>query len=48
VRTAKGKEKVVAWLKYLENQSHHNSNATLASYDFSWMWEELDVLDRRR
>lgn len=48
VRTAKGKEKVVAWLKYLENQSHHNSSATLASYDFSWMWEELGVLDRRR
>ncbi|WP_342236464.1 hypothetical protein [Inquilinus sp. OTU3971] len=48
VRTAKGKEKVVAWLKYLENQSHRNPDETLASYDLSWMWEELGVPDRRR
>ncbi|MGO1076182.1 hypothetical protein [Inquilinus sp. CA228] len=48
VRTAKGKEKVVAWLKYLENQGHRNPDETMASYDFTWMWQELRVLDRRR
>jgi hypothetical protein len=48
VRTAKGKEKVAAWLKHLENQSHRNPHEAMASYDFSWMWQELGVLDRRR
>lgn len=48
VRTAKGREKVVVWLKHLENQSHRNPNEAMASYDFSWMWKELGVLDRRR
>lgn len=47
-RTAKGREKVVVWLKYLENQSLRNPDETLASYDFSWMWRELGVLDQRR
>ncbi|MGK9167356.1 hypothetical protein KXR53_13715 [Inquilinus limosus] len=45
-RTAEGKEKVVTWLRYLE--SHRDSDDALVSYDFSWMWEELGVLDRRR
>lgn len=48
VRTAEGQEKVVAWLKHLENRSRSNPDDRLASYDFSWMWRELGVLDRRR
>ncbi|MGF6229737.1 hypothetical protein QFZ27_003692 [Inquilinus ginsengisoli] len=47
-RTAEGKEKLADWLKYLENQSRGNPDERLASYDFTWMWSELDVLDRRR
>jgi len=48
-RTSAGRDKVVAWLKYLENQAHHQRNEgdALASYDLSWMWKELAVAERR-
>lgn len=47
VRTAKGKEKVAAWLKHIENQNHRSPNEAMAGYDFTWMWQELRILDRR-
>ena len=48
--TPKGRTKVVAWLKTLENRSGRvpDANDPMASYDFSWMWRELDVLSLRK
>jgi len=36
--------KVVAWLKYLENTESKTPNPV---QDFSWMWEELGLIDYR-
>ena len=48
-KTAKGRDKVVAWLKMLENASGRQElGDPMASYDFTWMWEELGVGDERR
>ena len=49
-KTKKGREKLVAWLKYLENQTgrHRGAGDPLGSYDFTWMWAELGVADLRR
>jgi hypothetical protein len=48
-KTAKGQEKLVHWLKYLENGAARNkAGSPLADYDFSWMWERLGVADLRR
>ena len=49
-KTKKGREKLVAWLKFLENQTerHHGAGDPLGSYDFSWMWTELGVADLRQ
>ena len=49
-RTKKGREKVVDWLKFLENQTRHNRDRgdPMGSYDFSWMWTELGVANLRR
>ena len=41
-RTARGREDLVVWLKHLENRSRH-SNDPVATYDFTWMWRELNV-----
>ena len=47
-RSKKGRDKLVAWLKLLENRSaKHEPDDPMASYDFTWMWEELDVSDLR-
>jgi len=47
-RSKKGRDKLVAWLKLLENQSaKHEPDDPMASYDFTWMWEEIDVSDLR-
>ncbi|RJF88593.1 hypothetical protein D3874_17640 [Oleomonas cavernae] len=49
VQTAEGRERVVAWLKYLENQSAaHPKGEPLADYDFTWLWQELGLLASRR
>jgi hypothetical protein len=49
VRTAKGREKVVAWLKTLENHSARRpAGDPLGEYDFGWMWRELGVAALRR
>jgi hypothetical protein len=48
-RTAKGREKVAAWLKLLENHgARREPGDPLAAYDFGWLWVELRVEDLRR
>lgn len=48
-KTIKGREKLVAWLKYMENQAANQQAGTpMADYDFSWLWDELGIADLRR
>ncbi len=48
-KTAKGREKLVAWLKRLENHmAKHEPSGPMADYDVAWLWEELGVSDLRR
>jgi hypothetical protein len=48
-RTPAGRDKVVDWLKQAENLAHQpgDNDDALDSYDFTWMWKELDLLERR-
>jgi hypothetical protein len=48
-RTKAARDKVVTWLKYLENQGHHqrDTDDPLASYDIGWIWKELGVAEHR-
>jgi len=46
-RTPEGRQEVVEWLKYLENQSGMRGGEALADYDFGWLWAELGLTDRR-
>jgi hypothetical protein len=50
VKTSKGRDKVVDWLKTLENHTAKlaGHNDEMASYDFSWLWTELGVSELRR
>jgi hypothetical protein len=48
-KTAKGREKVVAWLKLLENHSARQpEDNPMRDYDFTWLWERLGLADQRR
>jgi hypothetical protein len=48
-KTKKGREKVVTWLKFLENQSaQHDVSNPIAEYDFRWIWEQLGITELRR
>ncbi len=48
-KSAKGREKVAEWIKFLENgAAKQNDGSPMADYDVSWMWEELGVGDLRR
>ena len=48
-KSAKGREKLVAWLKLLENgAARHGSGSPMADCDFSWMWTELGIAHLRR
>jgi hypothetical protein len=48
-KTPKGREKVVAWLKSLENHSARRpAGDPIGEYDFGWMWRELGVEALRR
>ena len=48
-RTAEGREKLVAWLKYLENKTaQHAPGDPMGNYDFSWVWAKLGITDLRR
>ena len=49
IKTAKGREKVIAWLKMLENHSAKMpKDDPMATYDFTWLWEKLGLADQRR
>src|SRR5262249_37497921 len=50
VKTAKGRTKVVDWLKTLENQTAKmvGHNDEMATYDLSWLWTELGITELRR
>jgi hypothetical protein len=50
VKTARGRARVVEWLKYMENQTlkYAESNDAMATYDFGWLWTELGVGQFRR
>jgi hypothetical protein len=49
VKTAEGREKVIAWLKTIENHSAKMpDDDPMASYDFNWLWEKLGLADHRR
>ncbi|WP_454749045.1 hypothetical protein [Ciceribacter selenitireducens] len=49
-RTKAGRENVAEWLKYLEMRSSSGPDPhdPMATYDFSWIWNELGVEDLRR
>ncbi len=49
-RTRTGRQKVAAWLKFLESESSRKRGAgdPMGSYDFGWMWTELGIADLRR
>jgi hypothetical protein len=48
VRNAVGREKVLEWLKLLENRSAQQDDAAIGEYDFGWMWAELGLQDHRK
>ena len=48
VRTAAGREKVIDWLKMLENRSAGHREGPIAEYDFGWMWVELGLVEHRK
>ncbi|MEZ2330627.1 hypothetical protein AB6802_12960 [Mesorhizobium sp. RCC_202] len=50
VKTTAGRQKVVEWLKYIENQTARQPDPTqpMATYSLEWMWKELGVHDLRR
>jgi hypothetical protein len=49
-KTAKGRAKVVDWIKTLENHTAKFAGRTdeMATYNFSWLWTELGVNDLKR
>ncbi len=49
-RTKAGRVKVAEWLRYLENGSAKSRVADdpMATFDFTWMWEQLGVADLRK
>jgi hypothetical protein len=47
--TAKGRTKIVSWLKFLENRTaQQDSGNAMAEYDFTWLWDKLGVADLRK
>ena len=49
-RIKAGRERLSAWLKYLENRSGNqpDPNDPMATYDFAWFWRELGIEKLRR
>lgn len=47
VRSTAGREKVIEWLKLLENRTGRHPDDPMAEFDFRWMWTELGLQDRR-
>ncbi len=49
VRSKSGRQKVVEWLKLLENNEAHRAAATkIPPYDFTWMWDALKIRELRQ
>ena len=49
VKTPKGEEQVVAWLKFLEaGEARMRRSNAIEPYDFAWMWQELGVSHLRK
>jgi hypothetical protein len=50
VRTAKGRVKVVDWLKTLENHAAKSAgrNGEITNYSFNWIWTELGVAELKQ
>jgi hypothetical protein len=48
MRTAAGRDKVIDWLKMLENRSAGHGDGPLAEYDFGWMWADLGLQKHRK
>jgi hypothetical protein len=44
-RSARGRRDLAVWLKHLENRSSHapDSSDPMATYDFTWLWQELGI-----
>lgn len=48
-KSTKGREKLVKWLKFLENgNAKHDETSAMSGYDLTWMWQELGVPHLRR
>ena len=48
-RSKQGREKLIAWLKLLENHSAKiDPDDPMSTYDLSWIWHELDVAHLRK
>jgi hypothetical protein len=48
-KSGKGREKLVAWLKFLENgAARRGGGSSMADCDLTWIWEELGVANLRR
>jgi hypothetical protein len=48
-RSAKGREQLCEWLKYLENSAARQQiGSVMSSDDLAWMWDELGIADLRR
>ena len=49
-KTAKGRVKLIEWLKYLENRSAQQPDQSdpMATYDYFWLWRELGVANERK
>jgi hypothetical protein len=48
MKSVKGREKLVDWLKLMENHvARHKPPEPMAGYDSSWLWKELGIEDRR-
>ncbi len=50
VKTSAGRTKTAAWLKTLENRSGRvqDPDNPMATYNFTWMWRELDLISFRK
>lgn len=49
-RTTAGRKQLVTWLKFLENRSSNITDPSdpMATYDFTWLWQELGIEKLRR
>ncbi len=48
-RTKAGRAKVADWLKYIEKGAAKSGvGEPMATYDFTWMWQELGIIGLRR